>query len=172
MNKTTVKEYLAEVAELVEDSIHEAAVESTENGAVLHMTASSPFKEGEEISYSVSVEEFKGDMYIFRTVILAFINIPEKSLEDVSAVIAELNPRIVFGSFILAEELGAVMFSHSFLLDETVTTMTAARILLKSISLMENAVFNAGQWIYDLLDGKYSVSEIKAALNEEGEGND
>ena len=167
MDKLGAKEYLAEIADLIEDGIHEAVIDNTEDGAVLLMTAASPFDENGELAYSVSFEEFKADMYIFQIMIFAFTNIPEERFEELRVAINALNARISLGSFVLFEEANAVFFNHSFLLDETANAAVAARILLRSIGLMENAVVNAGQWLLRLLTGECTVDTMMNALNEE-----
>ena len=169
MDKTSAKEYLAEIANLIEDGIHEAAIDSTEDGAVLLMTAASPFAEDGELAYSVSFEEFKADMYIFQIMIFTFTNIPEERFDELRVVINALNSRINLGNFVLFEESNAVFFNHSFLLDETANAAVAARILLRSIGLMENAVVNAGQWLLQLLAGECTVEEVLDVLDREEE---
>ncbi|MBP5463146.1 MAG: hypothetical protein J6Y20_13630 [Lachnospiraceae bacterium] len=167
MDRVGAKEYLAEIAELIEDNIHEATIDNTDDGAVLLMTAASPFAEGEELAYSVSFEEFKADMYIFQIMIFTFTNIPEERFDEVRVIINALNSRISLGGFVLFEESKAVFFNHSFLLDETADAAVAARILLRSIGLMENAVVNAGQWILRLLGGERTVESVLETLGEE-----
>ena len=106
-------------------------------------------------------------MFIFQTMIFTFKNIPGDKTGDLEAVLNALNARIGLGGFVFFEEEKTVFFNHSFLLDETASAGTAARILLKSIGFMENAIANAGVWIKKLLDGEMSAEDVLKELGEE-----
>ena len=170
MDKAFAKEYLAGVAALAEEGIHQAAVEETDDGAVLYMTAASPFDEGEELSYSVSFEGFGEDMCAFQIMIYVCTDVPERCFAGLAKVINELNARMTVGSYILFDEERGVMFTHGFLLDETVGSDIAARILFRSIGLMENAVTNTGEWLRSLSAGDTSADEIISQLEAYGSG--
>ena len=167
MEKNAAKEYLIAIAELAADGIHEAAVTDTDDGAVLLLTAGSPFGEEDELSYTVSVEDYAEGLFIFQVMIFSFKDIPQERFGELGTVINALNARITLGGFVLFEEESTVFFNHSFLLDETAETAAAARILLKSIGLMENAVANAGIWIKRLLEGELTAEAVLKALGEE-----
>ena len=164
MDKIIAKEYLSEIADLVSESLHEAAVASTDEGAVLLMTASSPFGEDKELSYSVELEEFGQDMLIFNTMIYCFTDVPDDRLGEAEEVINELNLRLTLGTFRTFPETHCIMLTHGFLTDGDTDAVIAARMLLANIALMENAAANAGTYLNRLLAGECTAEEIVSEL--------
>lgn len=164
MDKLTVKEYLAQIADIFEAQLHEAAIAETDEGAVLLMSADSPFDDGKELSYSVSLEDPGTGMMVFEVVIYAFDGISEDRFEELREVINALNARLDLGGFRLLEETGTVMLSQGFVIGGGTDAAAASRILINTIDLLENAAANAGIYIYDLLRGRYGAKDVIAEL--------
>lgn len=156
-------EFLAQLGELSKDHFNECFIDEQESGPVLIMSSPSPFDEDEEIAYSVQVEDGQNGFVLLQYNIILFTDISEEKLDDLGRAVCYIDPTLPCGNFILIKEGRLMLFRQCAIVPDDIDIQTAIQYSLTTLFIMERIVFNRGNELYGLMNGKVTLEQIKAA---------
>lgn len=154
MDKDSVLIFLALIKEAVKEKAKAAEIQEIDGENVLFCSVDSPFEEGKDIVYQFSVNSVQGGCVICEIIIFAVNDVESKYYADINRLVNRLNQYLTLGSFRLSEDVQSVMFVQGAVLDERISTDTAAEILGNTLAVMENTVNNSGAYFMSLLGGE------------------
>ena len=156
MEINAVREYLELLKTAVSDKDIGAEIQETEDGPVLLFSGKSPFDENEETGYQLSLIPADNGIIISEVLIFLINGIKEDKFDGVNTLIARINPYLRLGSFRFFEDngSGSVIFAQGTVLDEELDIAVINSVIGKTVSIMENTVLNAGEYIYRYVKGE------------------
>ena len=166
MLNETVVEFFDALAQLVQDRVTDMQLVEQDGDYTLLFTAPAPFFEGSEMAYAVTMLSNDENLVEFRIILQLFVNVPPESFSDVMRLITAINACVVLGGFSLREEEGMIHFTHGILLDTSVSVEAAAKNLLHTMVLMEQAAVRGGGMLLELLGGDASLEVLLNQLQE------
>ncbi len=165
METNAIREYLRLLMSAVADSVNGAQIEETEDGPVLLCSAASPFSEKDEVGYRFEIMQAGEGIFVAEVMMIVFLGVEKDRYDGVNALIAELSPYISLGSFRLIEDAGTVAFVQGAVFDGEMDIPAVTAVLGKTVSIMENTAYNAGEYIYRYLNGE----KLETLIDEIGE---
>ena len=166
MDNDAIREYLRLIMSAVADSVNGAQIEETEDGPVLLCSIDSTFSDKDEVGYRFEIIPAGEGLLIAEVMMIVFLGVDKDKFAGVNAIIAETAPYINLGSFRLIEDTGTIAFVQGTVLDEEMEMSAVTAVLGKTVSIMENTAFNAGEYIYRYLNGE-DLETLKAEIGEE-----
>ena len=154
METDMIREYLKVLASVISDRVNGAEIQESEEGPLLICSAGSPFGTQEDIGYRFSLAPGDDGLLILEIMIFLFNGIDNERSADINALINRMNAYIVLGSLRFFEDSGSVIFSQGSLLYDSLGMSEITNIIGKTLGIMENTAFNAGEYVLRCINGE------------------
>ena len=172
MQNENLMQYLTALGKAFEPHVSAWAVEESDEGPMLVLTASAPFDEASELGYLISPSVVAENIVLFDLEIAVFTDVPEELFASLHPVIAALNNALIVGSFRLYEETAEVICQSGVILSSDMDLDAATDNVFKTLVLMENGAVNGGAELLKLIKGECTADELIADLYDMGGNED
>ena len=155
METNAIREYLRLIMSAISDSVKGAQIEETEDGPILLCSIKSPFSETDEIGYRLEIIPMDDGLLTAEVMMILFIGIEKEKLAGLNELIGVMNRFLTLGSLrLLEDETVSVLFVQGSVLEENMPLSSVTGMIGSTVSIMENAAFNSGEYIKRYLDGE------------------
>ena len=134
--------------------VNGAEIREEEDGPVLICSAESPFGNEEDIGYRFSFVPEEDGLLVAEIMIFLFNGIAEDRVSSINTLINKLDPYITLGCFRYFDDTRSVIFSQGALLYDDLGIAQITNIIGKTLVIMEETAFNAGEYIFRCLNGE------------------
>ena len=168
MLNENAERFLENISKALSENVKEMVITGDEDSRSLSFSVDSPFEEGKELGYDITISEADRGFILVEFLAALFANIPEERFENINRIILSLNVPLTLGSFILNEETNAVGLTAGVIYDPATEIADVALNILKTVDLVEDAVLLYGAYIDAYLKGNMTVDEVIAEAENYG----